>query len=181
MRRRTARSPKFGFHGLYQRRVIELFLLVMNIPKHLFSEIGEHSESAYPEECCGVVLAKNNSPDQLIRVHRCSNAQDQFHELDPIRFPRTNRNAYFIDPKDLLAIERECREREERVRVIYHSHPDAGAYFSEEDQRCAVVDGEPLHSGVDYLVVSVRDKNAGASALFEWNAASKRHLQNGER
>lgn len=171
MRRRTARRPRFGFHGLYHHRKIESILLVMNIPKHILSEIGEHSESAYPQECCGVVLARNNSPDQLTRVLRCKNAQDQFHELDPIQFPRTNRNAYFIDPKDLLSIGHECRDNDERVRVIYHSHPDAGAYFSEEDQRCAVIDGEPLHLGVDYLVVSVRDGQAGDLQFFVWDSS----------
>ena len=176
MRRRTVRRWKFGFHGLYHHREVESILLVMNISKHFLSEICEHAESVYPEESCGVVFAKNVLPDELTRVRRCTNAQDQFHELDPIQFPRTNRNAYFIDPKDLLSIERECRDNDERVRLIYHSHPDAGAYFSEEDQRCAVIDGEPLHSGVDYLVVSVRDKNAGESALFEWDREARHYV-----
>jgi proteasome lid subunit RPN8/RPN11 len=145
----------------------------MNIPDDMMEEIREHAEAAYPEECCGVVTASADAPDELARVRRCKNSQDQFHKLDPHTFPRTNRNAYFMDPKDLLAIERECRERDERVRIIYHSHPDAGAYFSEEDRRCAVVDGAPLHPAVDYLVVSVRDGKAGESELFMWNSAAK--------
>ncbi len=145
----------------------------MTIPENMMHEIREHAEVVYPEECCGLVLGKTGSPGELTRVRRCKNAQDQFHKLDPHTFPRTNRNAYFIAPKDLLAVERECREQKERVRVIYHSHPDVGAYFSDEDQRCAVVDGEPLHPEVDYLVVSVKDGKAGESVWFEWDSASK--------
>ncbi len=145
----------------------------MKIPEEMMRDIREHAEAAYPEECCGVVFAQADAPDELTGIRQCGNAQNEFHELDPKAFPRTARNAYFIDPKDLLAVGRECREREERVRVIYHSHPDAGAYFSEEDQRFAVVDGEPLHPEVVYLVVSVNNGRAGESALFEWNSASK--------
>ena len=98
--------------------------------------------------------------------------------MDPVQFPRTNRNAYFIDPKDLIAIDNECRTHDRKVCLIYHSHPDAGAYFSEEDQQQAIVNGEPLHPGVGYLVLSVMDGRAGEMKLFEWDKVSGRFLCN---
>jgi proteasome lid subunit RPN8/RPN11 len=140
----------------------------VNIPDKVLSEIRAHAEAAYPEECCGVVFSTNENPDQLVRARRCINVQDKLHAVDATKFPRTNRNGYFIDPADLLAIEHECRERNESIHLIYHSHPDADAYFSKEDQRRAIVDGEPLHSGVSYLVISVKGKAAESFKLFTW-------------
>jgi proteasome lid subunit RPN8/RPN11 len=46
------------------------------------------------------------------------------------------------------------------VAVIYHSHVDAGAYFSETDRRQALVGGEPAYPNAVYVVTSVV---AGAS------------------
>ena len=41
------------------------------------------------------------------------------------------------------------------MAVIYHSHVDAGAYFSETDRRQALVGGEPAYPGAVYVVTSV--------------------------
>ena len=141
----------------------------MTIPGHMFRAICGQAEATYPDECCGVVFARVDAPGKLTRVRPCRNAQDELHALDPEVFPRTARDAYFVDPGDLLAIARETRERNEVVRVIYHSHPDADAYFSEEDQRRAISNGEPVFPEVQYLVVSVRRGTFDRARLFEWN------------
>ena len=151
----------------------------MKLPTNIRNSITDHAEQAYPEECCGVIFSRPDQSDSLIRVRRCTNAQDTFHAMDPAGFPRTNRNAYFVDPKDLLDIERECLTRNEQVRLIYHSHPDAGAYFSDEDQHQAIVNDQPLHPGVGYLVVSVKDGHAGEMKLFEWAEGSGIFVCNG--
>ena len=41
------------------------------------------------------------------------------------------------------------------VAVIYHSHIDAGAYFSATDKQNALMDGEPPTPTATYVVVSV--------------------------
>ena len=145
----------------------------MTIPGQMLRQINDHAEAVYPEECCGVVFAHLAAPDTLTRVRRCRNAQGDFHALDPQAFPRTARTAYFIDPPDLLAIEKETRDRGEFVRVVYHSHPDAEAYFSEEDQRRARSHGEPVFPGVQYLVISVKLKKAEQIRMFEWDTKSR--------
>jgi proteasome lid subunit RPN8/RPN11 len=145
----------------------------MRLPEDVLGEIRAHAEAAYPEECCGLVLANMDSLDEPTRVRRCRNAQDRFHELDPESFPRTSRNAYFIDPQDLLAVERERVERNETVRVIYHSHPDVDAYFSDEDQRRATMKGEPVFPDVSYLVISVVNRRAVGIRVFKWDGANR--------
>ena len=88
----------------------------------------------------------------------------------PQRHPRDSRTAYFIDPKDLLAIGR--REGQGyRVATIYHSHIDAGAYFSATDKQNALIDGEPAYPDATYVVVSVLEGRVADAAAFVWDPA----------
>ncbi len=123
-----------------------------------------HLESAYPNEGCGLVLLKDGAK----RYRPMANAYDRYHARDPERFPRTSRTAYFFDPKEQLLVYEECEAASERVICIVHSHADVGAYFSEEDRRAAAPDGEPLHPGIDYLVVAVDQGKSTAAKLIRF-------------
>ena len=92
----------------------------------------------YPHESCGLILTRGGER----RVLPCRNIQEELHAKDPARHPRDARTAYYIDPQDLLRIDRLDREGF-AVAVIYHSHIDAGAYFSETDRRQALFGEEP--------------------------------------
>lgn len=118
----------------------------------------------YPFESCGVILARGGER----RLLRCRNAQNELHARDPVRYPRDARTAYYIDPKDLLRIG-DLERQGFDVAVIYHSHVDAGAYFSETDRRQAVVGGEPAYPGAVYVVTSVVRGVVDAVAAFRWD------------
>ena len=126
----------------------------------------------YPRESCGVILEQG----QLRRLVRCRNIQDELHAKDPQRHPRDARTAYFIDPKDLLRIGRLEGEGYE-IAVIYHSHVDAGAYFSPTDRQQAQIGGEPTYPSATYLVTSVMAGRAEAVAAFRWNSAERDFVQ----
>jgi proteasome lid subunit RPN8/RPN11 len=117
----------------------------------------------YPFESCGVILTRGGER----RLLRCRNAQNELHGRDPARYPRDARTAYYIDPKDLLRIG-DLERQGFAVAVIYHSHVDAGAYFSETDRRQAVVAGEPAYPGAIYVVASVVRGAFEAMAAFRW-------------
>ncbi len=140
-----------------------------------FSRIQAQAEAEYPAECCGVVLVHPGIPppdsgDRLLLA--CRNIQNELHTKDPVRHPRDARTAYFIDPKDLLTIGR--REAQGyRVAVIYHSHIDAGAYFSETDKRNALLNGEPAYPEAVYVVVSVVERKLSDAGLFVWDSAAR--------
>jgi proteasome lid subunit RPN8/RPN11 len=125
----------------------------------------------YPEESCGVIVARGDER----RLLRCRNVQNELHARDPERNPRTARTAYHIDPQDLLRIGR-LESEGFRVAVIYHSHVDAGAYFSETDRRQALMGGEPTYPGTIYLVTSVVDGRVQATTAFEWDGARREFL-----
>jgi proteasome lid subunit RPN8/RPN11 len=126
----------------------------------------------YPFESCGVVLSRGGER----RLLRCRNAQNELHARDPQRHPRDARTAYYIDPKDLLRIG-DLERQGFSVAVIYHSHVDAGAYFSETDRRQALVGGEPAYPGAIYVVTSVVNGALEAVAAFQWHAERRDFVQ----
>ncbi|WP_373467078.1 Mov34/MPN/PAD-1 family protein [Metapseudomonas otitidis] len=122
--------------------------------------IYRHAAETYPEECCGFVFAD-------ARVHRGENIQNQLNERSPEVYRRSAANGYTFAVADTLLLNRSLRG-DNPVRVIYHSHPDVGAYFSREDEDKALFMGQPIHP-VTYLVVDVRVGEAMGAKLFEWN------------
>ncbi len=136
-----------------------------------FSRIQVQAEAEYPAECCGVVLVRPTSAGERLLLP-CRNIQNELHAKDPVRHPRDARTAYFIDPKDLLAIGR--REAQGyRVAVIYHSHIDAGAYFSETDKRNALMNDEPAYPEAVYVVVSVVERRLVDAGVFVWDPVAR--------
>ena len=113
-----------------------------------------HAEAGYPEEVCGVLIGTAGGAI-LDEARRCENRQNALHAEDPLHYPRDARTAYMPSDADLLFIS--YSERTERpVRVIYHSHVDVGAYFSEEDKRQAVNENNNIGSAV-HLVFDNRE------------------------
>ena len=130
--------------------------------------IRRQAVEEYPEESCGVILVRGDER----RLLRCRNVQNELHTRDPLRHPRNARTAYHIDPHDLLRIGR-LESEGFGVAVIYHSHVDAGAYFSETDRRQALIDGEPSYPGTTYLVTSVVAGRVAATAAFRWEGVQR--------
>ncbi len=127
-----------------------------------------HAREAYPDECCGLILRREGTE----AVHRVRNIQDELHARDPERYPRTARIAYYMDGKDLLDVLNAVDREGWSVAAFYHSHPDHGAYFSQEDRDRALFDGQPIYPDTAYLVVSLDDAEVRAVKAFRWDAAA---------
>lgn len=134
-------------------------------PDELATITGQAVEE-YPREACGVVVVRGAER----RLVRCRNVQDDLHAKDPVRHPRDARTAYYIDPADLLRLGR-LEGEGFAVTVIYHSHVDAGAYFSETDRRQALLGGEPTYPDATYVVTSVVTGRVEAMSAFRWSPA----------
>ncbi len=136
-----------------------------SLPRAVLDAIYAHAREGYPEEVCGFVLCDRDGGRAEAR--RCDNRQNALHAEDPQAFPRDARTAYNLGAKDLFFLDKSLRS-ERPVRVIYHSHVDVGAYFSPEDVRAALFDGEPLYP-VDYLVVDVQKDGVRGAKLFRFD------------
>lgn len=128
----------------------------------LLEAIETQSRAEYPSECCGLLVEEHGR----LKAIPCENLQDKMHEMHPEDFSRTSATAYFIDPKIIM-------ENADSLRCIYHSHPDHGAYFSEEDQLVASPFGEPNFPGVSYLVISVMGGEVADKKVFTWDDATE--------
>lgn len=123
-------------------------------------QIYAHADRSYPEECCGFVFADGS-------VYLGSNIQNELHSKNPDMYSRSAANGYTFSVADTLMMNKAFRS-DNPVVVIYHSHPDVGAYFSDEDQDKALFMGEPIYP-VSYLVVDVRQGKTQGSKLFAWD------------
>ncbi len=122
----------------------------------------------YPREACGVVLVRGAER----RLLRCRNDQDALHARDPRRHPRDARTAYHIADADRLTMVR-LEQEGFTPAVIYHSHVEAGAYFSETDKRQALMNGEPIYPEATYVVVSVVGGRVEALNGFRWDPGAQ--------
>jgi proteasome lid subunit RPN8/RPN11 len=96
---------------------------MIHIQSPAWHEMVAHAEADYPEECCGAMLGvADANGKQVLAALRLENAH-----------PGSRRARYELRPEDLLRSEREARARGLQLIGIYHSHPDADAYFSETD------------------------------------------------
>ena len=145
----------------------------------VLADIYAHARATYPEECCGFLLGPYDQP-VVDEVHRCVNEQNRYHALDPERFPRTAREAYFLGGKDLRFL-LNSHSSPRPVKIIYHSHPDVGAYFSAEDTRAALgrepdATAEPQYP-VDHIVIDAQADHIGGAKLFRWHPPTQTFVQ----
>ena len=127
----------------------------------------------YPEEVCGVLAGPESDPLRLTAVYPVKNILNRLHAEDPVRYPRTAAEGYVLDPKEHMLLERKLSQAGQTIRVIFHSHVDVGAYFSEEDTRRGLWDGEPLFPGVAYLVCGIKERRPDGAILARFDAGTR--------
>ena len=125
---------------------------MLKIPGHAFEQLHRHGEQTYPHECCGVLLgAIDGDGVRLVR------------EAVPCLNTRVDspQNRYHIDPRELVRIQRQARERELDIVGFYHSHPDHPARWSATDL------AEAHWIGCSYVITSVEQGRAAQTNSFE--------------
>ena len=142
---------KTGNHGGFNDNIQRL-LLMLKFSRQDYDAIRAHGEETYPHECCGVLLGQfeDHGSRSVTSTARCGNTRvDSAH------------NRYHIDPKELVRIQREGRERGEDIVGFYHSHPDHPAQWSKTDHE------EAHWIGCSYVITSVEKGKAAITNSFE--------------
>src|SRR5271163_3006222 len=125
---------------------------MVKIARKEWQALRRHGEETYPHECCGVLLGRmeDNGTRVVTSTARCGNTRaDSPH------------NRYNIDPRDLIRIQREGRERGEDIVGFYHSHPGHPAQWSLTDL------AEAHCFGCSYVITSVENGVATITNSFE--------------
>ena len=113
--------------------------------------LRRHGEETYPHECCGVLLGQMDGDQRIVTsVARCGNTRND-----------SPHNRYNIDPKELIRIQRQGRERGEDIVGFYHSHPDHPPRWSSTDL------AEAHWIGCSYVITSVEKGKAAVTNSFE--------------
>jgi proteasome lid subunit RPN8/RPN11 len=140
--------------------------------EHMYAQaLGE-----LPFECCGMIIGPpGEDVDAEDMVRPCRNVQQELHQKYPERFPRDATIGYTMAKADIEAIVQEAQDRAWVVKVCYHSHPNNGAYFSEEDRRNA--EGWDLwFPGVRFLVISAYPGEIRDIQGYRWDEATQTFL-----
>jgi proteasome lid subunit RPN8/RPN11 len=117
-----------------------------------YDSLRRHGEETYPQECCGVLLGRidDDGSRTVASTAPCGNTRtDSAH------------NRYNIDPRELVRIQRESRQRGEDIIGFYHSHPDHPAQWSPTDL------AEAHWLGCSYVITSVEKGKATVTNSFE--------------
>lgn len=110
----------------------------------------EHARQAYPRECCGILLGRDDGDGQ--RVVSIAMACENAYEGEQA-------DRFLIDPRDQIAADRRARGEGLDVVGFFHSHPDHGVYFSATDLK----NSWPWYSNI---VISIQQGEfAGAGAF----------------
>jgi proteasome lid subunit RPN8/RPN11 len=124
---------------------------MLKVGKTEFEELRRHGEETYPHECCGVLLGQIREDGRVVTsIARCGNTRDD-----------SPHNRYNIDPRELVRIQRQGRERGEDIVGFYHSHPDHPARWSQTDL------AEAHWLGCSYVITSVEKGKATVTNSFE--------------
>jgi len=118
----------------------------LRIARQMLDEIVAHARAEAPNECCGMIGARDGAATSL---HRATNA-----EASPLR--------YVVDPLDQLRIMEELEADGEELGAIYHSHTASDAYPSQTDINLAENWPDPL-----YVICSIADDDAPDVRAFE--------------
>lgn len=93
------------------------------IRKGEYENLRRHGEETYPYECCGALLGTFKDADRVVeQVVRCGNTRNDRPQ-----------DRYNIDPKELIAIQRQASQLGLEIVGFYHSHPDHPPQWSQTD------------------------------------------------
>jgi proteasome lid subunit RPN8/RPN11 len=125
---------------------------MLKITNKEYTAVRQHGEETYPNECCGVLLGQmeDDGTRVVTSAARCGNTRSD-----------SPQNRYQIDPKELVRIQREGRERGEDIIGFYHSHPDHPAQWSPTDLT------EAHWFGCSYVITAVAKGRAAITNSFE--------------
>ena len=109
---------------------------MLSLSRRCYDEVTAHCQQHYPKEACGILAGQGET---VAQVYPMRNVEDS-----PI--------GYSMDPKEQLLVEKQMRQRQQRLLGIYHSHTATDAYPSPVDVRLAI------SPDISYVLVSLKDR-----------------------
>lgn len=123
---------------------------MITIAPALLRQIYDHTESAYPHECCGLIIGTASGDQRIAHTFRaCKNLNtERAHDR------------YEMDPQCMLQAQREFSNSPWDVVGIYHSHPD-------HPSRPSQTDTDRAWAGYSYIIISVQKGTVAGAQSWE--------------
>jgi proteasome lid subunit RPN8/RPN11 len=146
--------------------------MVLHVTQQQLDILAVHAKSAFPEECCGLLVGRLLPSPQLVEVHLV-----EIHPtkntwtaamVDPSDSVHSQRDRYSIDPTAILSVLKQARCRHLEIIGIYHSHPDHAAIPSECDRELA---------WPQYIYVIMAVNQDGVYACRAWQLDESQRFQ----
>ena len=112
---------------------------MLKLENRLVEVMKEHAGRMYPEECCGVLLGRNEGNEKIVL--------DAIEIDNSIQQQRTRR--FIITPEDYRNAETKATTKGMDILGFYHSHPDHPARPSQFDLDHAFPTWSYMIIGVD--------------------------------
>jgi proteasome lid subunit RPN8/RPN11 len=136
----------------------------IEIPEPIRKELYAHAIAVFPAECCGYLVGRDaNAVEEAVA---CNNAQASGEH--PITPERTEETGFVITGRELFEFARSF-DTDRPARVVYHSHTNGAAYFSDIDRTMAEGPTYP----VQHLVIGVGAGEVTEVAQFAWSDETK--------
>lgn len=103
-------------------------------------EIRRHAREAYPDECCGALIA---SAGRIVEAYRLPNTTES-----------GARRRFLISASDYRRSEQRAAEQQRSLAGFYHSHPDHPARPSQHDL-------DQAWPNLTYVIIAVPGGEAG--------------------
>jgi [CysO sulfur-carrier protein]-S-L-cysteine hydrolase len=150
------------------------------VTEAVLRRVSDHARASYEsdEEACGYLTGPHEVEHFCDEAVPLANLANRYHALDPETYPRTGRTYFLIDPLKFEKAMKTSAESGRPLRILYHSHLDVGAYFSESDAAAATMGGDqPSYDGLRYLVTSIRQGVVDDHKLFAWDGDGKTFVE----
>lgn len=95
----------------------------LEIQERDLQELNDHAALCWPEEACALLVGVEHADGRrkITRIELARNIAE-----DPRRY-------FEVDPASRIRLEKELRQKEERILGLFHSHPDGVALPSDTD------------------------------------------------
>jgi proteasome lid subunit RPN8/RPN11 len=132
---------------------------MLRISQSDLNSLRAHGEETYPHECCGILLGTidiDKNEREVKTVIRAGNTR-----LDSLH------NRYNIDPKELIAAQKQARIAGLDIVGFYHSHPNHPPRWSQTDF------AEAHWIGCSYVITSVSKGKADVTNSFSLTGSTE--------
>ncbi|MGQ9547434.1 MAG: M67 family metallopeptidase [Roseiflexus sp.] len=150
--------------------------MMIMLSDHVRYAIVRHAEETYPNECVGLLIGQiDESRIAVEDIFPAPNRWTVEIGLTPTDAEHSQRDRFYLDPRDYLRADRAARARLLDVVGCYHSHPDHPAIPSPRDLVGA--QGVGGGSGFVFLIQSVLDGRATELTAWTLDPNGSRFVQ----